>query len=124
MPWSSLNGSLNLKKKWSVFFVAKEDGDELQRIWDQTKRVLLEDLELMEVPLTRGVVCTFISIGNEEIIPVLIDELNAIGFKAMAEIYLNCGHAALESAAENWALEHGYDVVTRPGGASATWGGW
>jgi HEAT repeat protein len=106
------------------FFVAKEDGDELQRIWDQTKRVLLEDLESTDESLMKDSVSTFISIGNEEIIPILIDELNAIGNKEMAEIYLNCGHATLESAAENWAQAHGYEVITSPGGTDATWGDW
>jgi len=104
------------------FFVAKGDRDELQRIWDQTKRVLLRDLESPEYMF--GPIRTFISLGNEEIIPILIEELDIHGNENMAELYLNCGHATLESAAYSWAHEHGYNIVHTYGWGSTTWGSW
>jgi hypothetical protein len=106
------------------FYVAKEDAGALLGIWDQTKRVLLKDLETNSTSCVEYAICVFVSLGNEEIIPVLIDNLNKSDSKDVAEIYLNCGHDGLEHAAEEWATAHGYIISHSPGSPDAVWGSW
>jgi hypothetical protein len=40
----------------------------------------------------------------------------------MAVDFLNCGNAALASAAEVWAKDHGYSVFSLPGSGGTGWG--
>jgi energy-coupling factor transporter transmembrane protein EcfT len=107
-----------------LFFVAKKDADELMHIWDQTKRVLLKDLQSNKIDSMKFAVYVFLSVGNEEIIDVLIGELDRSDCKEVAEIYLNCGNTALEHAAEQWAHANGYTITYYPGSAYADWGSW
>lgn len=98
--------------------------DELMWAWELTRRVLLEDMLSAEQNRIENAVFTFISLGREEIIPELVNILDAHGNVAMAETYLNCGHAGLDTAARTWANRHGYSVTTGGNGTKASWGSW
>jgi len=65
---------------------------------------------------------TYIEDGDEEMIPLMIESLNAFGSKQMAEAFLNCGNPRLESAARKWAQAEGYEVTYSEGGGFAGWG--
>jgi hypothetical protein len=49
-------------------------------------------------------------IGKAEIVPLLVEKLNAAGTETMAEAYLNCGNPELEEAARKWAEKRGYKI--------------
>jgi len=106
------------------FYVAKEDSDELLDIWDQTKRVLLNDIQTEDDTCVKYALRVFVALGNEEILPILIANLNGSDNKGIAEIYLNCGHDELETAARQWAYAHGYTITHSYGSASDVWGSW
>lgn len=103
------------------FWVAKGNGNELRYHWNLTKAILLNDFKSnVEYSLW-----SFIGIGNEEIIPILIEKLNKEGTKPMAEAYLNCGHPKLGNAAREWAAKHGYTVsVSADAHHPASWRSW
>jgi hypothetical protein len=71
----------------------------------------------------------FIMKGAPGTEPTLIDALNNYGSKTMAEDYMNCENAQLESAALSWAESHGYTTTSQFGvpygsssSAGARWG--
>lgn len=94
----------------------------LQSNWEITKRVLISDIISGNREAAEYAMETFIALGREEIVNPLISALNRHGTKAIAEVYLNCGHELLEQAAEDWAWNHGYYVVRSPGGGKVRWG--
>jgi HEAT repeat protein len=106
------------------YYVGKQDKEQLLSIWDKTKQILLKDIESDKYLRVHSAVETFIGIGNEEIIPVLIDILNNKGTETMAETYLNCGKDTLRDAAKNWAFENGYTINTIVGSGTVNWGSW
>jgi len=65
-----------------------------------------------------------IRIGRPGTEPRLINALNRVGDKKMAEVFLNSDNSQLKEAAENWARKKGYSVVDSfPRiGPSPTWG--
>ncbi|GAM11659.1 hypothetical protein OR1_03975 [Geobacter sp. OR-1] len=65
---------------------------------------------------------TYIKQGDESRIPELRDLLIRFGDKSLAEDYLNCGHAALHTAAEEWGRSHGYSINTGSGSHRVRWG--
>jgi len=95
------------------FWVCKRDGKHLRMNWEKTKQVLLADVQSGNKRKIDNAVYSFVSIGNEDIIPTLIDILNNDhGTKEMAEAYLNCGHGQLDKAARAWAAAHGYEIIS------------
>jgi len=106
------------------YFVAKRDGYNLEKIWAQTKKVLLEDVESNKYRIIENALYAFIGIGKTEIIPELIDILNRKGTKTMAEAYLNCGNEELYNATRDWASRHGYIIVPGAGAHPVSWGSW
>jgi hypothetical protein len=57
--------------------------------------------------------------GTEQ---MLILALSQYGDTSMASVFLNCGNAELEKAAEDWAYDHGY--IVQAGGGSGTGAQW
>ena len=74
--------------------VAEENAEQLKHDWKRTQKVLLPDLESPQYHTVENALVAFIGIGDANILPILIDVLNAKGNKTMAEAYLNCGHSA------------------------------
>ncbi len=105
-------------------WVAQHESELLRKNWEMTKRVLLKDIDTGDKDIIAYALYSFIAIGKEEIIPVLIRKLYQEGTKEMAEAYLNCGHKKLYEAAENWAYQHGYRVSSGGGSAPVGWGCW
>ncbi|MBP7893259.1 MAG: HEAT repeat domain-containing protein [Firmicutes bacterium] len=63
-------------------------------------------------PAIVGGVEYFIGKGKDGTEPTLISALRARGTKGKAETYLNCGNTKLETAAKQWAKDHGYTIQT------------
>ena len=101
------------------FLISKRKRREIYKNWEITKEVLLYDLKnpfqnkigKYDHRIITQVLYSFIYIGKEEIIPILIDELNENGNLNMANAYLKCGNEDLSFAAETWARENGYQVI-------------
>src|SRR3990170_2340917 len=97
--------------------VAMRDGHDIKKEWEVAKKILLMDVDSDKYRTIENALYAFMGIGENEIIPLLIERLNAKGTKTMAEAYLNCGHKELDLAARGWAARHGY-YVSRGSGAS------
>jgi HEAT repeat protein len=127
--------------------VAQRRGYELKQDWAATKEVLLNDVEGKRpvanknrllaflgfggsedegktYRLIENALFAFVGLGNEEMIPLLMDKLNVKGSKTMAEAYLNCGHPELMNAARDWAQRHGYVIRVGQGAQPVSWGAW
>jgi HEAT repeat protein len=104
------------------FLVAKRDWKILRTSWDQTKDVLLKDVSSSEYLVIENAIAAFIGIGDETIIPDLINILERKSTITLAEAYLNSGHLQLENAAVSWGEKRGYHVKKGPGEYLATWG--
>jgi len=103
--------------------VVKRNGDQLKQMWEDTKRVLLNDVTSNNSNVIKNALYAFIGIGKQEIIPDLINILNKKGTKTTAEAYLNCGNKELSSAAKSWASKHGYYIQYSGGSSPVRWGG-
>ena len=88
------------------------------------KNVLIKDTESHNYHTIENAVYAFIGMGKEEILPVLAEKLTTDGKKAMAEVYLNCGHPELQEAAEEWADKNGYIISKSTEAPVITWGAW
>ena len=106
------------------FLVAKKEGNALRQIWDQTKQVLLKDIESDEDKIVKNALYAFIAVGKEETIKELIDTLNAKGDRTVAEVYHNCGNKKLSSAAQDWEAKHKCYVSTDSAAYLVRWGSW
>ena len=69
-----------------------------------------------------GAYSFFIRRGEQGTEAVLIEALNKYGFESMAIAFLNCGNSHLGEAAEKWAKENGYLIITTPSGNGLRWG--
>lgn len=108
------------------FWIDHKDRINLLSNWEMTKHVLLSDLQSGNQPKIEKALYTFVSLGNQEIIPQLISVLNAQNDRGIAEMYLNCGNDELNKAAHTWVSTHGYLILTLPSGNGdhASWGEW
>jgi HEAT repeat protein len=111
----------NIEEK-IYFLVAKRDWKTLRSFWGQTKAVLLKDVTSSEYFVMENAIAAFMGIGDETIIPDLIDILEQKGTKTLAEAYLNCGHAQLEKTVINWGKNRGYHIEKGSGQYLVTWG--
>jgi hypothetical protein len=106
------------------FWICNADRANLNTQWGKTKRVLLADLQSGDQRKIKNAIYTFVSLGKEEIIPMLIHILNTQGGKEMAETYLNCGDGRLADAARSSASAHGYQISTAGAANKPGWGSW
>jgi hypothetical protein len=63
-----------------------------------------------DAAVAAGAYPLLISLGGTRLEGVLADALQMHGSRGMAQDYLNCGNAALELAAREWARTHGVSV--------------
>jgi hypothetical protein len=68
-------------------------------------------LKKPDLAVIAGAFSFFIQRGEPGSEDALIQALNAYGDKDMAEAFLNRGNSALEAAARQWAVAHGYQVI-------------
>jgi HEAT repeat protein len=105
-------------------WIALRKGDELRNNWSTTKQVLLNDVRSGNSPKIKYGLHSFVSIGEREILPTLIELLNQRGSVTMVNAYLNCGEPTLEKAARDWAEARGYRIIqTRRNDRTVPWGG-
>ncbi len=105
-------------------WIGKKDTPQLKDKWEQTKRVLLADVEASERRKIENAVYSFVAIGEEKILEDLVRILDDQGNTEIAETYLNSGNDQLEKAARAWAERNGYTIIPGPGAHRASWGGW
>ncbi|MBW4519618.1 MAG: HEAT repeat domain-containing protein [Scytolyngbya sp. HA4215-MV1] len=91
--------------------IALRKGEDLRKNWSLTRQILLKDVESGDSRKIEYGLYAFMSLGNREIVPTLVDLLKSKGDKILALAYLNCGEPTLEKAAEDWATANGYKVV-------------
>ena len=72
----------------------------------------MADIQSDDQRKIENAVYTFLFLGKEEMIPMLIKILNTKGDKTMALNYLDSGNNELENAAKLWASAHGYKIQT------------
>ncbi len=104
------------------YLVARRKKSSLKKNWVETKQVLLKDVESDDRAVVENAVYAFISIGDAEVIPDLINILDDKGNKIMAETYLNSGNKELSDAASNWARRNGYKITSGFGSSNVNWG--
>jgi HEAT repeat protein len=106
------------------YWVALGRGAMLNEKWDMTKRVLMEDVKSSQRNLIDYALYSFITIGNKDVIPNLVDALHNQESKEMALAYLNCGEPTLEAAGTTWANDRGYEVIKKKDASKSkfSWG--
>lgn len=103
-------------------WIATKNSSMISANWDLVKEVLLQDVLSRKPTEVQYSLFAFISIGRSEVLGELIRLLDKKGNKIIAEAYLNCGVEALKSAAETWAIEHGYRIDATSEKAPISWG--
>jgi HEAT repeat protein len=93
-----------------LWWVASRNAESLSINWNTTKDVLLKEIENPDAVAVENALSAFDFIGKAEIVPLLVEKLNATGTGTMAEAYLNCGNPKLQKAARNWAEKRGYKI--------------
>lgn len=101
------------------YFVALRDKSALLNMWEQTKKVLLNDIHSKESNKVDNAIYAFFMIGREEIVPVLIDILNSNGNKRIADVFVYSGHKDLHRAARGWFQKNGYIMIVGQGTSSS-----
>ena len=102
--------------------VAWFDGNGLRSAQKDTDAVLLGDLASNIERNQKFGLFALIGLGNEAMIPKMIEILNGRDDLKLAEAYLNCGHDDLVAAADAWCRARGYDVVKGGEHAPVKWG--
>ena len=104
-------------------WIGWKKASELTRAWEQTRRVLLEDIRSQEQRRVDNAMFTLIALGRDEMVPQLITALEQRGHEAMAAAYIHCGHDMLAAAAKAWARGH-RDVTLPSSDLFPSWGQW
>jgi HEAT repeats len=106
------------------YWVALGRGKMLNEQWSMAKKVLMEDIKSNKRNLIDYALYAFITIGNQDVIPNLVDALHSQESKEMALAYLNCGQPTLEAAGNTWARDRGYEVIKTKdtSGRKVAWG--
>lgn len=102
--------------------IANRDRDALLGDWDNTKRILLDDILSGNLIKIQNALYAFIGLGRDEILQELIETLESKGTKEMAIAFLNCGNNILSEASRLWAKSHGYTIIPWGGKAPVHWG--
>ncbi len=92
------------------FLVAQRAHSDLQALWADTKRVLMNDIESKNSERVSNALYAFIGMGKEEVITDLLKLLDNHGTVQIAEAYLNSGNETLIKGAMNWTSDRGLVV--------------
>jgi len=107
----------------TYYFIAKGRREKLVADWDATRYVLLKKMQSGSESSRRYAINAFIAIGENSILPRLIDFLDKMGSEEIAAIYLGSKQADLVEAAKKWLEKLKKDesapVPTR---GAVTWG--
>jgi len=92
--------------------------------WPQIRAVLLQDIRSGNVQRIEYAMFSFTMIGNDAILPDLVQLIRTKGTKTIAEAYINSNQPQLYQAAADWARRRGYTIKRTYGAAEAwNWGG-
>lgn len=115
----------NSNEEKIYFWISQKDFKRLNENWELTKEILLKDINSDNYLAWENAVLTFISLGNQEVIPDLIETLNRLDkplTPMIPEAYLNCGNELLAEAAKKWAKRNGYTIKDIGGSKIVGWG--
>ncbi len=91
--------------------------------WPVVRNVLIRDIQSSDYEVFAYALYSFIALGADDVMPVLLNKLASDGNKEMANAYLNSGHPELSKAGADWARSHGYIVNTvSRSNATVRWG--
>ncbi|MFN4224626.1 MAG: hypothetical protein ACK4E1_07500, partial [Fervidobacterium nodosum] len=96
----------------------------LKTNWQQTKKVLVNDLKSKDDRKVKNAVCTLIALGNEEVVNELVNLIENQGNKTIAGIYIKSGHKKLEDAARSWAKKNNVSVDSLSNPYPISWSSW
>jgi HEAT repeat protein len=105
-------------------WICERRGYVLRVRWDQTKNVLLADIQSGARRKIENAAYALICLGDEEVVPDLKRILETSGNAEMAEIYLHCGNNELYSTAGAWAAQHRIKIRQRFGADGPRWCAW
>jgi hypothetical protein len=87
------------------------------------ERTFMATLMDRDLALIRAAYKTFIGVGQPGTENAMIDALNSLGDKDMAESFLRSGNGSLAAAARSWARTNGYEIVeSSPYVSTVRWG--
>jgi hypothetical protein len=121
---SALGWQPQTEREQVYFWICMRQATVLTGNWEQTRHILLEDMQSGDNKRMYNAVFTFICLGREDIISELVMILTKQGSKEMAEAYLNCGNEQLRMSAEGWANRYGYTITPGQGSSPVSWGKW
>jgi hypothetical protein len=102
------------------FYEAITSGESLAKLYANDLKRLLP---LLDDADTYKIFYAIVKIGDSSTVDPLIFALGRFNDKDMAVVLLNCGNPSLESAAKEWATQHGYEITTNSSSyAPAGWG--
>jgi hypothetical protein len=109
--------------EWVHYMVARRDTESLTtpENWPRVKRVLLADAWSGRKERVELAVWAFTGIGDDSVLPDLLQVIRTRGTYTIALAYLNSRRAVLRKAARAWARANGYKVITLRGTPGATW---
>jgi len=104
--------------------IATFEGEDLEDLvrHGPTIEPLITALEDKNLKLVARAHLYYIRLGEPGTEKVLIKALEAHGWRRMAENFLTSGNEVLQEAARNWAEDHGYRILSRPGTGGPKWG--
>ncbi len=105
-------------------WVATGQGDSLRARWQLARTMLLEDLGSSDRLKVENAVNALVSLGNPEVLQILVEALAENGSRSMAEVLASSGHPRLREAAESWADGRNTKLVRRPAVRPVVWGSW
>ncbi len=113
------------KKTWSeIFETATNSSDSSEKTLGNALAAVIffKKIQTKAKASVQQASLKLIRIGDESRIPEMVELLNLYGNTLLAEDYLNCGQPDLNSAAIDWANEHGYNIRSGGGSNRARWG--
>jgi HEAT repeat protein len=120
----SLHWAPESEREQVYFWICNDDGNSLRTNWDQTTKILSDDLKSGDPQKIKNGVCSFICLGQADSISKLVDALNAQGTEELAEIFLGCDNQDLAQAARSWASAHQYQLHVSSSENNILWHKW
>jgi HEAT repeat protein len=92
--------------------VAEANWAGLRENWRNTRELFFKEMDSDDYQVIENALYALMHIAPEEATLTLIEKLNRSNNKTMAEVYLNCPYEKLRQAAEKWAGDRRYPLVT------------
>ena len=132
--WHVSNAVINALKKldWQPqstrhrvhMMVAKRDRKGLQKNWERSQQVLMNDLKSDNITTIETALYAYIGMGDNEALRDLLNVMYQSGTKNLAQAYINCGIDEISVLAKDWAHNQGYTLWASGKEPPVKWGDW